>query len=530
MSKILQQEKFKNISLFWGIPLLLAFVFQLLFASRIDLTSLILLQYLVFILILHLTISVFKNTKLKQIVHILVYSIFVLSLTIESIYLSWFASVFSPSSLFILLETNVAEAFEFLTFYTQWNVLIFIFLMLLVLVVGIFNLKKSKFFFLHLKTTYTFVALLSLLLLLKFSTLINYNFAYLFGRGVVVYNYERLQQANLNIDSPLGNFSSVELTSPEKPKTFVLVIGESTQQHHLQLYGYERETTPNFSSIKDELLVFEDVVSTNVYTIGALKTALTYNDLEGDNETTIVQMMNQAGFKTFWLSNQRPVGPYESLVTKMAKASDKFIFTNAELAGAKTPYDEVLIPHFQNALKDEAPHKFIVLHLLGTHLKYYNRYPKEQDFFANQTIEGKSEEAMRFINEYDNAIRYQDEVLFNLLSELKKQEEETYFLYFSDHGEEVFSTSDFAGHNEEKPTPAMYEIPFVLWHSQPKEEWENYLSRKYSTRHLIHTVADLSGIEFDEIEPKKSIFSEEFEEIPRIISKNRNYDEWVNDN
>ena len=322
-------------------------------------------------------------------------------------------------------------------------------------------------------------------------------------------------------------------TSGNQPKTFVLVIGESTTKHNFQIYGYPRATNPRLNQRKNQLAVFEDVISTNAFTIGALKTALSLNNFKKEKESTIVQMFNQAGFETHWISNQRPIGPYESIVTKISRASDFYTYTNTALAGKKTPLDEVLLPHLKTALKRKSKHKFIVLHLLGTHLQYNDRYPPSFEKFNSTppNINYTSEEAIQKRNEYDNAVLYNDFLIDEIIKQVEKENGESYVLYFADHGEEVFLNQDFAGHNDDNPSPSMFEVPFILWKNKNFEEsFSRKLdtSRKFSMRDFIHSLADLSSIHFDELELKKSIFSDRFEATERTIQETKNYNEFKN--
>src|SRR5690606_41021472 len=55
--------------------------------------------------------------------------------------------------------------------------------------------------------------------------------------------------------------------------------------------------------------------------------------------------------------------------------------------------------------RDDAKQKLIVLHLLGTHTAYHQRYPEEFNHFSGS---GKKE---KIIAEYDNAVRYNDFVV-----------------------------------------------------------------------------------------------------------------------
>ena len=57
-------------------------------------------------------------------------------------------------------------------------------------------------------------------------------------------------------DSPLP------LQDDTPQQTYVLVIGESTNRTRMSLYGYGRDTTPRLDSMRERLVVFDDVIAT----------------------------------------------------------------------------------------------------------------------------------------------------------------------------------------------------------------------------------------------------------------------------
>lgn len=513
----------------WFIPVFIAFLIEYLSGNFQLNRWLNLTENLIFGALLLSFPLLLPSKNFRRLTGNLFFFSFVFFVFFETLYFTWFGTNFSASSIFVMFETNAAEASEFITFYfNPFSIVYASFNFLYALLFWKFNCNKHILVFQLRHKLYYVLVFFGVLFFLRFTKLIDQNFPYLVARGIIEYRDEQHQLVGLSIDQKTGHFSNV-FTENSVPKTFVLLIGESTTKNHLQLYGYPRENTPNLHARNDELFVFSDVVSTNAFTIEALKTALSLNNFEKDNESTIIQLFNQAGFETHWISNQRPIGPYESIVTKMSRAANYFTYTNTATAGRKTPLDEVILPHFKSALNRDAKDKFIVLHLLGTHLQYQDRYPKAFGQFKNTPpdLYAIQSEAIEKRNAYDNAVLYNDFLIDQFIQEVSKQEGEAYVLYFSDHGDEVFLSTDFAGHNDDNPSPPMLEIPFILWHSNPKEEWSNFTSRKYSTRHLIHSIADLSEIKFDEWEASKSIFSADFEEVPRIISGDRDYDEWI---
>ena len=88
----------------------------------------------------------------------------------------------------------------------------------------------------------------------------------------------------------------------DMPSTLVLVLGESTNRQRMSLYGYPRATTPKLDKLREQLAVFDNVVTPRPYTIEALQQVLTFADEKSPDAylttPSIMNMMKQAGYKT----------------------------------------------------------------------------------------------------------------------------------------------------------------------------------------------------------------------------------------
>ncbi|HET8838720.1 MAG TPA: sulfatase-like hydrolase/transferase [Flavobacteriaceae bacterium] len=513
----------------WILAVLIALGFELCFANFEAYRWKNVAENLLFATGMLLTIPLFNSRKIKGILADSYFVFFVLCLFLESAFFYLFHTNFSASAIYILIETNAAESREFLGFYLDVPIICF-FLALLLLCFLYFKRRKNIFRKYSLRVKAMSLSLLvGLLIFMKFSGMIDPNLPYLVGISIWDYSHEKSKMEAFNIDKPTGNFEEVNFQGKFKKNLFVLVIGESTTKRNFGLYGYYRNTTPKLKEIENELLVYWNVISPHAFTIGALQEALTLNNFQKSDESSLVQLMNQAGFKTFWLSNQRPIGPYESLVTKISKASNVVEFTNSAIAGSVTPYDEVLLSYFEKALADSAENKFIVLHILGTHMQYKNRYPENFDFFKDQPQSNFEDElAHSRINSYDNAIRYMDSFLRQVIEMSRDKHVPSYVLYFSDHGEEVYHNRYFAGHLDENPTKDMFEVPFILWRSEEFKKqdfiFEENLKTPYSMGDFIYSFADLSQIDFAGMNEEKSIFSEQFQPKKRKVGDGLDFD------
>jgi len=339
-------------------------------------------------------------------------------------------------------------------------------------------------------------------------------------------NMEALLKGNAQIP-PLQNLQD---KNAGLPATLVLVIGESTNRQHMSLYGYPRKTTPQLDAMKDELLVFKQVVGPRPYTIEALQQVLTFADQQHPNlyltKPSIMNMMRQAGYKSFWITNQQTMTKRNTMLTTFSKYTDKQVYLNHTRLQNSRQYDGDVLAPFAEALKDPAPRKLIVLHLLGTHMKYKYRYPDEYIHFKDNAnlAPALSENKVEVINTYDNAVLYNDFVVSNIIKTYKASRQNGFLVYFSDHGEDVYEAPGYnvLGRNEASPTLPMYAIPFLLWMTP---EWRakmpeinnDVLERPYSTSHFIHTWADLAGLQFTDYEPHKSLINPKFEALPLLV-------------
>ncbi|MGH8348069.1 MAG: phosphoethanolamine transferase CptA, partial [Pseudomonas sp.] len=282
--------------------------------------------------------------------------------------------------------------------------------------------------------------------------------------------------------------------------------------------------------LKDQLAVFDNVITPRPYTIEALQQVLTFADEENPelylSTPSLVAMMKQAGYKTFWITNQQTMTKRNTMLTTFSEQADQQVYLNNNRNQNAAQYDGDVIEPFNKALADAAPRKLIVVHLLGTHMSYQYRYPPTFDKFQDRSgvPAGIRDDQLPTYNSYDNAVLYNDFVVSSLIKDYARTDPNGFLLYLSDHGEDVFDSVGHStlGRNENKPTAPMYTIPFMAWAS-PKwratHDWNlaGDLSRPYSSSHLIHTWADLAGLSFDELDHSKSVVSDSFKARPLMI-------------
>ncbi len=98
-----------------------------------------------------------------------------------------------------------------------------------------------------------------------------------------------------------------------------------------------------------------------------------------------MNMMKQAGYKTFWITNQQTMTARNTMLTVFSRQTDKQYYMNQQRTQSAREYDTNVLKPFQDVLNDPAPKKLIIVHLLGTHIKYKYRYPENQGKFDGNT-------------------------------------------------------------------------------------------------------------------------------------------------
>ncbi|EIL1430049.1 TPA: phosphoethanolamine transferase CptA [Escherichia coli] len=458
---------------------------------------------------------------------------------------------FSQSALFVMFETNAKEAGEYFSQYFSFK-LLFISLVYTAVSVFLWTRLCPVYIPSPWRGIVSFLLLYALLLhpvvlksLIRQNPL-NDTLGALASRmepaapwQFVSSYYQYHQQLNalttlLSENSALPPLGNLRDESGDGPRTLVLVIGESTQRERMSLYGYPRETTPELDVLHKtdpNLTVFNNVVASRPYTIEALQQALTFaNEKNPDlylTQPSLMNMMKQAGYKTFWITNQQTITARNTMLTVFSRQTDRQYYMNQQRTQSAREYDTNVLKPFREVLNDPAPKKLIIVHLLGTHIKYKYRYPEGQGRFDGDTVHvppGLNAKEVEVYNDYDNANLFNDHVVASLIKDFRATSPEGFLLYFSDHGEEVYDTPPHKtqGRNEDNPTRPMYTVPFLLWTSEKWQaahprDFSQYVDREYSLAELIHTWSDLAGLTYDGYDPTRSLVNPQFRETTRWI-------------
>jgi heptose-I-phosphate ethanolaminephosphotransferase len=327
----------------------------------------------------------------------------------------------------------------------------------------------------------------------------------------------------------------LKTTGPALPPLVIVVIGESTTRRHMGIYGYHRPTTESLESMKNQLLVFQDTIAPIASTLPGVIGALCSSGFDPESlecrGPTMIEIAKAAAYQTTWISNQAPSGFGDNFIVELGRTADATYFVNQDVSSAgeadySISYDGKILGPLDQVIassRSTGAKNMIFVHLMGTHFIYEKRYPKDEARF--QDAEGvastefvKGRKAASLINHYDNAVAYQDKLLSSILQRLNTSGQEALFVYFSDHGEEVYNSDHFSGHSEDRVTPAMREVPFIVGFSHKLqqsrqaefERMKKLVDRPFSTFQLTPSLAGLLGLEADHFSQSDNVFSESF--------------------
>ena len=356
--------------------------------------------------------------------------------------------------------------------------------------------------------------------------------------GVFLHGYhfwkERQYLARLADASRTFRFGAFSNAPKDEEQTIVMVIGESARYDRWSLNGYDRQTTPLLQA-EPNVVSLTNVITPisatrlSVPVIVSRKPATASLQAEF-NEKSFISAFKEAGFKTYWLSNQMSFGQFDTPVSVYANEADVTAFLNVGSMSRGSDFDQVLLKPLHNAVNDPAKKKLIVLHALGSHWNYSHRYPAAFDRWQPSLL-GIDKPAytdlkikQQLNNSYDNSILYTDWFLSEVVRELKSVSAITTMMYVADHGQTLYDgTCQFAfhGHN----TQFEFHIPAIVWYSDqylatyPDKVAQLLRNRhaKLSTENIFDSLLDMADIHTPSERLDYSFFSRNWRPHKRYV-------------
>ena len=345
---------------------------------------------------------------------------------------------------------------------------------------------------------------------------------------------ERRHLADLGRRNSAFTFRARQGDPDSAPETVVMVIGESSRYDRWSLNGYERETNPLLKN-EANLVTLPDVITSVSATRLSIPVMISRKPAmqslkDGFAEKSFLTAYKEAGFKTWWLSNQVSFGEFDTPVSVFAKEANVIQFLNLGGFTDNSNFDEILFTPLRNAMADPAPKKLIVLHSLGSHWNYSHRHPKQFDrwqpslYGIDKPVYTDLKIKPLLNNSYDNTILYTDWFLANVIGTLKHSGQRSALMYMSDHGQTLYDKScgiAFHGHN----TQFEFHVPAFVWYSDQYrtrypakvEQLQRHRQARLSTENVFHTLLDLADIRYGDEQLAWSFVNPQFRQHKRYV-------------
>jgi lipid A ethanolaminephosphotransferase len=312
---------------------------------------------------------------------------------------------------------------------------------------------------------------------------------------------------------------------------FVLMVGETARADHFSLNGYARPTNPELA--RHEVLSFSNVGSCGTSTAASLPCMFSHTgrlgfDSRPHDSENLLDLVQRAGMAVLWLDNQAGC---KGLCARVPSA-----FAHQPAAGApalaaglcngQECFDEALL-HGLEARLEALPAErrargvLLVLHPMGSHgPAYYKRSPPNAKPFQPECTTNVLQQCAgeSLLNAYDNSIAYTDHVLAALIAWLqgKSAQYNTEMLYVSDHGESLGEHNLYLHGLPYRFAPReQTHVPWVGWWSAGTRASQNLnwlclharRAEPLSHDHLIHTVLGSLGIAATEYRPELDAYA-----------------------
>ena len=534
----------------------------------------------------------------RRLMYVVLYSV-----AITDVFCFWkFGSTITPSMLLLVGETDSREAGEFFTTYINLDVLLspIGWLVLLMLIHAIIALRKKlcrlfklnysqlvKPFFTKVSAfadryRITHVSAVAVVVLLVWSicsswqnkkgmtrlmtastigevehilTEANHGEFYLpiYRLAFSIYSNE-LASKQVGRCIVASNNAKVDSCNYRSPN-IVLIIGESYSRSHCQLYGYDVKDTPRQRRLERRGLLtkFDDVVSCWNLTSFVFKNVLSMHVVGEKGEwcdyPLFPELFRKAGYKVTFLTNQFLPEAKQAVYD----FSGGFFLNNPTLSKAQFdvrntqlhPFDDGLLADYDRFLKDGKidlkGHNLIIFHLIGQHVSYNTRFPRDRHkFTADDYTERRPDIGngrRRMIANYDNACLYNDSIVDQIVKRFANKN--AIVIYMPDHGEEIYEPGRnivCRNHSAEVDWPLAhyeFEVPFWIYcshryalaHPQVFKAIKDAKGKRFMTDALPHMLVWLAGISTKSYHPQYNLLSPDYNEMrPRILKGTADYD------
>jgi glucan phosphoethanolaminetransferase (alkaline phosphatase superfamily) len=363
---------------------------------------------------------------------------------------------------------------------------------------------------------------------------------YPFGTAIAMWNGTQLRMEIGSRATKANQFDVEPAPATSEREVHIVVLGESARFDSFQLNGYDRETNPRLIK-RSGMIAFSNVSAPATITLQSVPLLLTdatpASLPEAIHRPSILSVFNKAGYDVHWLSTQRKHGMWDTTCSVYSDDADSSQFLSGKLAASLKHYssamDMELLPKVSEILSKAGPRVLLVLHTMGSHYQYPDRYPPSHNHFpADRVICDQAlsqgivteEHKLHMTNAYDNTVRYTDELLDSLITLVDQPKTLATVTFISDHGENSAQAPMLAcAHGI--PTHDVLHIPMFVWLSKDYEAARGSQTQSLRANReaslaggtLFHTLIEMADLKASVLQPTLSAASSQLASMSRKV-------------
>lgn len=507
-----------------------------------------------------------KSKVVKALAYIVIYVLFTTEITLEWI----FGMNISPNVITLFVETNARESKEFLESMLDkpqlWQVPLCVAGMIILNIIVEKNRLRVNQWCKGPKTTKVLRGIA--IILLVGGVIFSYNYVKLFlcdemnevdewrshmrnpddlVTKVVVsfYDMSIAEKEMSRVITLAEQVEALPQSASNDSLNVIVVIGESYIREHAALYGYPLQTTPFLSHEQKEgrLFIFTDMVSPYNQTTRVIRNLLSCNSLghheDWSSAPPFTAIYKKNGYHVTMYDNQKNF----DMGFVFAYSLNTYLYHPQimkacyhETNDSTFEFDGQMVDDYQ---KRQTPcaKRLVLFHLLGQHVGFEYRYPKNFAYFNEDSLSFRKEpwltkDMREDIVHYDNATRYNDHVLQQIIGLYDQQN--TIVVYLSDHGEEVYDYRENSGRDDwgmgSDPRQVLrwqYMVPFVVWcsdkyaatHPDIIKQLQNATSRPAMLDNVCQLLFHLSDLKTPYYNKTRDVLSSDYVCPKRILNE-----------
>ncbi len=507
-----------------------------------------------------------KSKVVKALAYIVIYVLFTTEITLEWV----FGMNISPNVITLFVETNARESKEFLESILDkpqlWQVPLCVAGMIVLNIIVEKNRLRVNQWCKGPKTTKVLRGIA--IILLVGGVIFSYNYVKLFlcdemnevdewrshmrnpddlVTKVVVsfYDMSIAEKEMSRVITLAEQVEALPQSASNDSLNVIVVIGESYIREHAALYGYPLQTTPFLSHEQKEgrLFVFTDMVSPYNQTTRVIRNLLSCNSLghheDWSSAPPFTAIYKKNGYHVTMYDNQKNF----DMGFVFAYSLNTYLYHPQimkacyhETNDSTFEFDGQMVDDYQKRQTPSAK-RLVLFHLLGQHVGFEYRYPKNFAYFNEDSLSFRKEpwltkDMREDIVHYDNATRYNDHVLQQIISLYDQQN--TIVVYLSDHGEEVYDYRENSGRDDwgmgSDPRQVLrwqYMVPFVVWcsdkyaatHPDIIKQLQNATSRPAMLDNVCQLLFHLSDLKTPYYNKTRDVLSSDYVCPKRILNE-----------